>query len=70
MLPASGAGPEPVFQKALKDSRFGFSLTDKSSNLSGDVSNRSLQAHVIQANPTHSNIHDNGNSYQTSDSDQ
>jgi hypothetical protein len=60
------AGPEPVFQMALKDSRFGFSAADRSSNLSLPPPGQHLQ--VIRFNPTHSNIDDNGNSFDTSDS--
>lgn len=38
MLPQ--AGPVPVFQTALKDSRFGFSATDRSFNLTHHASNQ------------------------------
>jgi hypothetical protein len=69
MLPV--AGPEPVFQSASKDSRFGFSTTDRdrSSKLSENVYNQDEGLQVITSNPTHSNIHDNGNGYDTDSSD-
>jgi hypothetical protein len=42
---------------ALKDSRFGFSATDRSSNLSPNVSKQSQRLQIFRSNPTH----DNGN---------
>lgn len=51
----------PVFQMALKDSRFGFSATDRSFNLARNVSNQSQRLQVLRFNQTHSNIDDNGN---------
>ena len=66
MLPQ--AGPMPVFQTALKDSRFGFSARDSSSNLTRNVSNQGQHLQVNQFNPTHSNIHDNGNNVEESNS--
>ena len=62
------AGPMPVFQTALKDSRFGFSATDRSSNLTQNVSNQGQRLQVMRFNPTHSNIDDNGNNVEDSSS--
>jgi hypothetical protein len=55
------AGPAPVFQTALKDSRFGFSASEGSFNLSKNVLNIGQHVRAISSNPTHSNIDDNGN---------
>ena len=55
------AGPEPVFQMASGNSRFGFSATPGISNLSQNVSNHGQHLQVIRSNPTHSNIDDNSN---------
>ena len=46
---------------ALKDSRFSFSATDRSSSLAGNVSNQSKRLQILRFNPTHSNIDDDGN---------
>lgn len=67
MLPQ--AGPVPVFQTALKDSRFGFSATDRSFNLTHHASNQGHSLQVIQLNLTHSNIDDNGNNDDDSSDD-
>jgi hypothetical protein len=48
-----GAVPKPVYQTALKDSRFGFSTCDSSSNSSQNVSNQGQHPQANQFNPTH-----------------
>ncbi len=67
MLPQ--ALPEPVFQTALNDSCFGFSASEGSFNLpSRNVLNIGQHVRAITLNPTHSNIDDNGNNDDSSDS--